>query len=1178
MISKLFPRILNKSSDKTAVKPSEFSDALNILVTGDDGGDSNIIKKADGNIESTINDPENFPILGNTGVIKEEVLGRYEDQERNRVYYFTFGEEDGAASISYSSIYLLERISESDYRFILLLRTKSTDDPSVHLGFTREDFIPANIIQTPKLKRESYTDNLNDGSTGDTDSDFDLDDGGGGSPIVAISVLDETLFVAGVQGGDFGEVFDDFDLATPLTTEFGYFIIQNSGNTSAEVAISAQVTNSINGASVVVPSTVTVSPNFQQVVDFDIVLDVAQFQANGGTIGSNGVDVQVSITVQEVVTADALSLTNYNQTFSSEVTFMFPDQLLPISLSVTSPVTSDAVNFPSTSGTATLIPESPFFFPDGIGQYTYFTGIPDNQFASLLGPFTLSFDQWDEPPQGSSVSSYTEMRVEVSFEASQENEQGQADFWEVIDVNDINSITNTTTSTGSTSITITKPGGVMSEADATAPFGGFYIRKAFDTSSWLADPNLESFVFSKVRVQILKENTGGGSSFVGHAVTSPSLSIGLNAGVITSTNPQVNHEIGFFGVIQDAPDPANIQVTNVGWGSNEALFDLEPNVDDGNGANTGSTVIQTITVQNLGNIGGWYYPTCLWAQKSWSSDIESAGSFANALSADYLGLGYSAWSVFRGAYEMTDITYTSPSASEQVKPWSPLVLSDQNPSWVFTESEAGVFGSQELVTTPPPPMFLDGLETGTITITWSNIGSDFQYGAVGASDFSEQDDDEITNTYVGTDGPYYYWGQPDTNTGVTYSFYPGGIPNFEFQLWNVYAKNSPEPPTDLSEFSPVWGSEIQSANGVTAITVDGNFEGPLVITAHKTFRWNPFVSNSGSAPNHPLIANSVMANGWQQGAPNSIVGWSGSNYNGTRPFFLGVYPDSPANSGSQGSFYSLNAQNSGAGVDGFGQTPEFWFKQDGSWNQQKADFLFINTSSNPVSPDVYLEVFIEPFETWFYQTSNNTVSQTLPQGLEVTTEFGMDGASQNVHQPTPQNGGQLGQFPPSANGLGSLGPSMVFSNPIPIGLWAGDTDNVFRGDGTSYNAWSEKFDGSTSYNFPQYNAGNTSPLSFPFYLGGFRNNTIYIPPGHLVVGRVQYNYQNKGSQNPALGMEDIVNQPGVDYDEPDNIYGMPCTIRARWINGVSNPQSTYVTIANVLGLPNTQQLNALFNY
>jgi hypothetical protein len=155
---------------------------------------------------------------------------------------------------------------------------------------------------------------------------------------------------------------------------------------------------------------------------------------------------------------------------------------------------------------------------------------------------------------------------------------------------------------------------------------------------------------------------------------------------------------------------------------------------------------------------------------------------------------------------------------------------------------------------------------------------------------------------------------------------------------------------------------------------------------------------------------------------------------------------------------------------------------------------------------------------------------------------------------------------------------MVFSNPIPIDSWNGEPALVFLPNGGSYNAWSQKQDGTTSYNFPPFDPGLGSQLSFPFYLGTFRRNSIDIPPGHLVVGRVQYNYQSKGSANPQLGMEDIVNQPGVDYDDSSNVYGMPCTIRAKWSGGSTNNQSNYVTIGNVIGVATLQQLNTLTNY
>lgn len=1175
MISKLFPRILNKSSDKTAVKSSEFSDALNILVTGDDGGDSNIIKKADGNIAATINDPENFPIQGDTGVIKETVLGKYEDQERSRVYYFTFGQEDGNTSVSYSSIYLLERITESDFKFILLLRTKSTDDPSVDLGFQRDDFIPANIIQTPKLKRDSALDNLNEGSTGDVDSDFDLNDSGDSSPTVAISVVEETLFISGTPGGDFGEVFDDADLNTPLTTSFGYFIIQNNGTTTGEVVISAQITNSVNGASVSIPSTVTIAPGNQLVVDFDIVLDVAAFQTAGGTFGTGGVDVQALITLQEVITQDAASLTEYFETFSSEVTFMLPQPLLPLSLSITSPLTSEAVNFPTNFGSATSIGQE-FFIPDGVGTYVAALQLPENQFSTLIGPFQISFDEWEEAAQGSPVNLYNDVRVEISLEGAYENEQGQFGFWEIIDANDQAAINNTTTATGTTSIYFEKPGGVLSDSDAVANFASFYVRKAFDTSTWL-DDGYDSIVFTKLRASVQESSSNTGTGWSGLGVTSPSFPIAASAGVGISSGVAQFHEIGVFGNVVNVPTPSNIQVTNVSWGSQATLISLESNVDDGtSSSNNGSVKTEKITVTNLGELGGWFFPSCLWAAKSWTI-VESAGDLAAANSEQIYG--YPAWQIFRGAYDLVTISYESGTTTFNVKPWSEEVLGDQNPSWVKLANDQALFGNQSFNTGSPPIAYLGPGESTDITITWSNIDSDFEYGAIGASDFGEQDDDQITTTYEGTNGPFYYYGQPDTNTGQTFgNFYPSGLPNHELMAFDVYVKNSPAPSTDVNDYSVAWGNSNGNDNGTVVVTVDGNFEGPLAVSAHKTSMWRANLQPS-SFPGHPLGINTFMINAAFQGAPNATVGWGGSNYFGERPFFLGVYPDNEPSAGSQGSFISINANNSGAGVNGTAQTPEFWFGTDNSWNQQKADFLFINTTTESNAGDVTLEVLMETFDIWFYDTGTNSVSQSLPQGVSITTEFSLDNFSTNVHQPTPQNGGIGDDFDPIPDGLGSLGPSMIFSNPIPLESWSGEPSSVFRPDGTSYNSWTTKFDGSTSYNFPQFDDGLTSnQVPFPFYLNGFRYNQISIPPNHLVVGRAQFKWQIKGSQNPQTGMEDILNAPGVDFSNPNNIYGMPATVRAKWSGGVSNQLPNYVTIGNVMGLVNNQQLQALQNY
>ena len=268
MISKIFPRILNKSSDKTAIKSSEFSDALNVLVTGDDGGDGNVISKGDGNITALINDPENFPINGNNGtILQEKVVGKYEDQKGNRVYYFSYGEEAGS-NVGYSSVYLLEKINQSEYRFALLLRGTTTDGSN--LDFSREDFIPANIIQTPVLKKEYYRDVSNAGDQGDTISDFDFEDTGGEvDPIVNLSVTQTPVVQQDVPIGS----SQDFVCAE------GTMTISNFGTASGDVALTGVITNGINGAYVDIASDAVIQPNGNVIIPFSICLDL---QAYGG--------------------------------------------------------------------------------------------------------------------------------------------------------------------------------------------------------------------------------------------------------------------------------------------------------------------------------------------------------------------------------------------------------------------------------------------------------------------------------------------------------------------------------------------------------------------------------------------------------------------------------------------------------------------------------------------------------------------------------------------------------------------------------------------------------------------------------------------------------------------------------------------------------------------------------
>jgi len=90
MIEKLFPRLLNNSSDSRVRKATEMSDALNVQVGGESAGgestgDLGVLKPINGN----------NPVVGSEiGLASDKrVIGKAEDGQQNKVYYFVYSSE-----------------------------------------------------------------------------------------------------------------------------------------------------------------------------------------------------------------------------------------------------------------------------------------------------------------------------------------------------------------------------------------------------------------------------------------------------------------------------------------------------------------------------------------------------------------------------------------------------------------------------------------------------------------------------------------------------------------------------------------------------------------------------------------------------------------------------------------------------------------------------------------------------------------------------------------------------------------------------------------------------------------------------------------------------------------------------------------------------------------------------
>ena len=87
MIEKLFPRLLNNSSDSRVRKATEMSDALNVQVGGESAGgestgDLGVLKPINGNT------PVENSFIGDSS--SKRIIGKAEDGQQNKVYYFVY--------------------------------------------------------------------------------------------------------------------------------------------------------------------------------------------------------------------------------------------------------------------------------------------------------------------------------------------------------------------------------------------------------------------------------------------------------------------------------------------------------------------------------------------------------------------------------------------------------------------------------------------------------------------------------------------------------------------------------------------------------------------------------------------------------------------------------------------------------------------------------------------------------------------------------------------------------------------------------------------------------------------------------------------------------------------------------------------------------------------------------
>ena len=97
---KLIPQYLNKDEDERLVKPFEMTDALNIRVSHEDGGDQGIVKNVEGNVAvaaATTNDA--IPSSGDN-----RVIGAVPCEAGKCIYFFLYNSELNHGIYRYDSI------------------------------------------------------------------------------------------------------------------------------------------------------------------------------------------------------------------------------------------------------------------------------------------------------------------------------------------------------------------------------------------------------------------------------------------------------------------------------------------------------------------------------------------------------------------------------------------------------------------------------------------------------------------------------------------------------------------------------------------------------------------------------------------------------------------------------------------------------------------------------------------------------------------------------------------------------------------------------------------------------------------------------------------------------------------------------------------------------------------
>jgi hypothetical protein len=359
MIGKIFPRKLNKESEISLIKPDEMLDALNVLASGGEGNDASIIKKAHGNIESFANDPSNtFSVNGGNS---EDVVGYVVDESSERIYYFTKGD-------SSESVYLAERVSETEMKITLLLRDSG-------LGFDK--YVAADVIKTPKKDISFLTqDGSFSGQFTDGTDVFDFQFESDGQTVVDnqtfIIVLSQpNYFTSPIYNGT-EKIF------------YGQMSVKNIGSEPGEVTIT-QSLNSGNADNIALTFDATSQDSMSLTLNSGQV-GIIQFRASfAADIDPADASYSVNFLVEE--TPGPNNPTPLTEDFDKSITLQFVEPTYPIQMIVTPTsfaggLNGDVNNIVATPSYTGLSANNTFGELSGIE-------VPETQQVSYLGFFNV---------------------------------------------------------------------------------------------------------------------------------------------------------------------------------------------------------------------------------------------------------------------------------------------------------------------------------------------------------------------------------------------------------------------------------------------------------------------------------------------------------------------------------------------------------------------------------------------------------------------------------------------------------------------------------------------------------------------------------------------------------------------------------------------------------------------